>query len=343
VILGLHSALRRRVQRTRARSGAVILLYHRVAEPGLDPWGLAVSPKHFEEHLEVLGRRGPSLTLSALVEALKSGQLQKSATAITFDDGYADNLHVAMPLLERHNKRATVFLTTGPIIRQGAFWWDELEEILLCRAALPRRKLELLLPAGTFTWTLEEHASQPLPEISRWRAWQPVSPCRERQALYVALWQLLQELPHGPRQKALEALRHWAGGEAVPRSAHRPLTVQEVAALADGDLIEVGAHTVNHPALASISIKEQREEIIRSKADVEGIIGAPVRGFSYPHGSCTKATATAVRAAGFAYACVAAPTPLTSATVPFKLPRITVSNCDGDSFARELMVAVGPA
>ena len=338
MILGLHSALRRRVQRIRARNGAVILLYHRVAEPGQDPWGLAVSPKHFEEHLEVLRRRGPSLTLSALVETLKSGQPQKSATAITFDDGYADNLHVAMPLLERHDKRATVFLTTAPIVRQGAFWWDELEEILLCRAVLPRRKVELSLPAGTFTWTLEEDASQPLPEISRWRAWQPVSPCRGRQALYVALWQLLRELPHAPREKALKALRHWAGGEAVPRSSRRPLTVQEVVALAGGDLIEVGAHTVNHPALASISIKEQREEIIRSKGDVEGIIGAPVRGFSYPHGSYTKATADAVRAAGFAYACVAAPTPLTSATDPFELPRITVPNCDGDSFARELMV-----
>jgi peptidoglycan/xylan/chitin deacetylase (PgdA/CDA1 family) len=338
VILGLHSTLRRWVQRIRTRSGAVILLYHRVAEPGLDPWGLAVSPKHFEEHLEVLGRRGPSLTLSALVQTLKSDQPKQSATAITFDDGYADNLHVAMPLLERHGQRATVFLTTAPIIRQRAFWWDDLEEILLCRATLPRRKMELSLPAGTFTWTLEEDASQPLPEVSRWRAWQPVSPYRGRQALYVSLWRLLKELPHAPREKALEALRHWAGSEAVPRPSHRPLTVQEVVTLADRDLIEVGAHTVNHPALASISVEEQREEIIRSKSDVEGIIGAPLRGFSYPHGSCTKATADSVRAAGFAYACVTAATPLTSATDPFELPRITVPNCDGDSLARELMV-----
>ena len=336
MIRGLRSALRRRLQRIRARRGAVILLYHRVAEPGLDPWGLAVSPKHFEEHLEVLGRRGPSLTLSALVETLKSDQPQKSATAITFDDGYADNLHVAMPLLERHDQRATVFLTTGPIIRQGAFWWDELAEILLCRAVLAR-ELELSLPAETFTWTLEERASRTSPDISRWRAWQPVSQCRGRQALYVALWQRLQKLPHAPREKALEALRHWAGGAAVPRSSHRPLTVQEVAALADGDLIEVGAHTVNHPALASISAEEQRDEIIRSKADVERIIGAPVRGFSYPHGSCTGATVDTVRAAGFACACNAAPAPLTSATDPFELPRITVPDCDGDSLARELM------
>jgi peptidoglycan/xylan/chitin deacetylase (PgdA/CDA1 family) len=337
VIRGVRSALRHRLQRIRARRGAVILLYHRVAEPDLDPWGLAVSPKHFEEHLEVLGARGPSLTLNALLETLKSGQPQKSATAITFDDGYADNLRVAMPLLERHDKRATMFLTTAPIIRQRAFWWDELEEILLCRPVLPRRELELSLAAETFTWTLEEPASEPLPDISRWRAWQPVSQGQGRQALYVALWQRLQKLPHAPRDEAVEALRDWAGGEAVPRSSHRPLTVQEVAALADGDLIEVGAHTVNHPALAWISVAEQREEIIGSKADIEGIIGAPVQGFSYPHGSCTKATVDALRAAGFACACCAAPAPLTPATDPFGLPRITVPDCDGDTFASSLL------
>jgi peptidoglycan/xylan/chitin deacetylase (PgdA/CDA1 family) len=334
---GMRSALRHRLQRIRARGGAVILLYHRVAEPDLDPWGLAVSPKHFEEHLQVLGARGPSITMSALLEVLKAGQPHHSATVITFDDGYADNLHVAMPLLGRHDKRATVFLTTAPIMRQGAFWWDELEEILLCRPVLPRRELELSLPAETFTWTLEEPASEPLPNLSRWRAWQPVRHCQGRRALYVALWQRLHKLPHTPRDKALDALRHWAGGAAAPRSSHRPLTVQEVAALADGDLIEIGAHTVNHPALGWISVEEQHDEITRSKADVEEIIGAPVRGFSYPHGNCTKATVDAVRAAGFACACNTAPAPLTSATPLFELPRITVPDCDGDSLARELM------
>ncbi len=91
----------------------VILRYHRVADLESDPHGLAVAPGFFAEHLEVLRGRYHPLALRALVGALRSGSLPPHAVVLTFDDGYADNLDVARPQLERQDIPATVFITTG--------------------------------------------------------------------------------------------------------------------------------------------------------------------------------------------------------------------------------------
>jgi len=262
--------------------------------------------------------------------------LPRGASAITFDDGYADNHHVAKPLLERHEHCATVFLATGAIIEEREFWWDELGQIVLGRTVLPR-ELKLGLPQEVFTWILDEASFEPPAEIRAWRAWHGAPAHHGRLALYLALWQRLHALAHGPREAALVALSAWAGIEPRPRWAHRPLTVDEVAALATGDLVEIGAHTVSHPALGAIVVEEQQTEIIVSKSSVERLTGSPVRSFSYPHGSFTDETVGLIRAAGFATACTAADGPLSRTTDRFQLPRVTVPDCDGDAFAAEIM------
>ena len=61
---------------------------------------------------------------------------------ITFDDGYADVLHHAKPLLERHSVPATVFVATGAIGQRREFWWDELGGLFLQPGTLPE-ELEL--------------------------------------------------------------------------------------------------------------------------------------------------------------------------------------------------------
>ena len=85
----------------RRRPDGVILLYHRVAKVGSDPWALNVSPEHFAEHLDAVRRYGSCMALTAFVQAWDDGSLPSRAVVVTFDDGYADNLHHAKPLLER--------------------------------------------------------------------------------------------------------------------------------------------------------------------------------------------------------------------------------------------------
>ena len=115
----------------RLSPGTLILLYHRVADLPLDPLLLSVTPAHFEEHLQVLSRITKPLSLRALVRSLRSNEVTPHGAVITFDDGAADNLHNAKPLLERYNIPATVFVATEYSKGEREFWWDELERLLL--------------------------------------------------------------------------------------------------------------------------------------------------------------------------------------------------------------------
>ena len=116
---------------------AVVLLYHRVAEPGTDPQLLAVSASNFASHLEVIREAYRPVSLRELRKAIQQRSVPHHAVVVTFDDGYADNLTAAKPLLERYQVPGTVFVTTGAVESAGAFWWDELASLLLGRTDLP--------------------------------------------------------------------------------------------------------------------------------------------------------------------------------------------------------------
>ncbi len=96
---------------SRANSG-LILLYHRIADAAPDPFGLCVPPSLFRQHMEHIRRTCEPLTLPAFAAAIASRSLPERAVAITFDDGYVDNLTKAAPILASLNLPATFFVTT---------------------------------------------------------------------------------------------------------------------------------------------------------------------------------------------------------------------------------------
>ncbi|MFY9558249.1 MAG: polysaccharide deacetylase family protein, partial [Blastocatellia bacterium] len=104
----------------------LILLYHRVGDADSDPWQLAVTPQHFDEQLQVLRKYAWPLSLRELSTAHGRNWHPGRRVVITFDDGYADNLTAAKPLLEKHDIPATVFIATGYTGADREFWWDEL-------------------------------------------------------------------------------------------------------------------------------------------------------------------------------------------------------------------------
>src|SRR5206468_8270348 len=117
------------------RHAPVILMFHRIAQPVCDPWGLAVAPALFAEQMQLLRERWIALSLPELVNRLHQGTLPRRAVAVTFDDGYVDNLEVAKPILERAGVPATVFLATGYVDKRSEFWWDELARMILAGRA----------------------------------------------------------------------------------------------------------------------------------------------------------------------------------------------------------------
>jgi peptidoglycan/xylan/chitin deacetylase (PgdA/CDA1 family) len=116
----------RRPQR-REKGHAVILMYHSISSGRPDPWNLCVAPDLFAAQAEVIAERFSVVSLTELRRAQTAGERLGRAVAITFDDGYRDNLLAAKPILEKHGLPATVFVTTGYLDSDRDFWWDELE------------------------------------------------------------------------------------------------------------------------------------------------------------------------------------------------------------------------
>ena len=104
---------------------SVILLYHRVDNPSNDPLLLSVSPDVFEQQLKYLKDNFIVVKLSELVEDIKNKKIDKNKVSITFDDGYEDNLIKALPILEKLNIPATIFVTTKYMGEDGSFYWEK--------------------------------------------------------------------------------------------------------------------------------------------------------------------------------------------------------------------------
>jgi peptidoglycan/xylan/chitin deacetylase (PgdA/CDA1 family) len=324
--------------RSRLAPGGLILMYHRVTETDSDPWSLCVSPQHFAEHLEVLKQSSRPLKLEQMTQEMQERKPLSRSVAITFDDGYADNLHQAKPVLERYAIPATIFLAAGYLGQEKEFWWDELDRLFLQPGLLPAT-LHLEIRGQSYRWDLGPEADYTEGTFRRhqgWRVEKDSPPPNIRQALYSALWKLLQPLYEEERQRALTELRIWAGTTATGRPTHRALTLAEAVAMDQGGLIELGAHTVNHPALSSISTEAQQAEIQQSKTSLEELLGHSVHSFAYPYGSFNEQTPGLVQGAGFARACSTIAGTVWPRSNPFLLPRVEVHDWDGEEFSRRL-------
>lgn len=315
---------------------AIILMYHRVTEVEIDPWALCVTPKNFAEHLEVLQKDYHLLTLTELIKAHQAGKIPNRSVAITFDDGYADNLHQAKPILERYGIPATVFISTGYLGQQREFWWDELERLVLAPGQLPE-KLSLKINGKAHDLELGTARNYSLEEYKGDRNAQAhKSQPGSRLFFYYELWQLLRPLPENERLQALETIRIWTDAEPIARPSHLALLPQEVAVLGDGELVEIGAHTVTHPFLSEQPTALQTEEIQRSKAQLEALLNRPVTTFSYPFGNFAKETVELTQNAGFICACSTVADTVWLKSDCFQLPRFGVENWTGEEFKKQL-------
>src|SRR6478672_1056004 len=331
--------LQRTVRRLQKRlaSKAVILMYHRVAEVDLDPWSLCVTPQHFTEQLEVLKNYACPMSLLELVQAYQENKLPNRAVAVTFDDGYADNLYNAKPLLERYNIPATVFVTTGCIGQEHEFWWDELEQLFLQPGKLPER-LCLRINGSAHQWELGAAADYSKEDYQRDRNLKPWNAKPgSRLFFYYSIWQQLLPLPARDRREVLDEIITWSGTKPLARSTYRSLLPEEVSALGSGDLVEVGAHTVTHPFLSAQSTDLQRHEIQQSKTYLEEILACPVTSFSYPFGDRNSETVRLVQEARFACACSTTEDIVWQHSDCFQLPRFEVQDWDGEEFTQQLL------
>jgi peptidoglycan/xylan/chitin deacetylase (PgdA/CDA1 family) len=331
---GFHRALRSTwIRMFPPKPKPLILTYHRIADELVDPWGIAVSPAHFKEHLDVLRRTRQPLPLFDFVCNLKAGTLPANAVAVTFDDGYVDNLVAGKPLLAAANVPATVFVATGYLGRASEFWWDELATLILVGAG--PQNLEITIRGRTLRFDLKDDIAA---RSNGWSAWLD-PPSTVRQEAYLAIWRALRAVGMHEREALMAKLRSALGNCPEPAGSRRPMTPEEVQALVGDRLVAIGAHTVTHPLLSGLGAAACHREIADSKLACEATIGAPVVAFAYPYGDFDAKAREAVKTAGFNLACSTQAGPTIATSDVFALPRIYVPSINGDAFEKALRLA----
>ncbi len=276
-----------------------ILIFHRVhAKP--DPlFPHEPDAARFDAMMRYVSRAYRVLTLGEAVEHLNRNSLPPRSLVITFDDGYADNAEVALPILQRYGLRATFFVSTG-FLDGGRMWNDSVIE---CIRSCSYRQPDLGL-FGLERCSLNNTA--------------------ERTAVIDSLLPRIKYLTLPKREEAIASLQKVCGVGALP--ADLMMDSDQVRDLHRSGM-EIGAHTVNHPILTSITSSEAEREIGEGKRGLESIIDASVDVFAYPNGKPNQdydhSHVAMAKKLGFIGAVSTAPGVAQSDDDVFQLPRFT--------------------
>ena len=305
-----------RVERTLWDRSPVVLMYHRVADRPDDLWDIAVPPARFEEQLEALKLVREVVPLDEVLAWQGHGRRSaKPLAAITFDDGYHDALGQALPILERQDCPAIVYVATGPVGGELGFWWDELVRLLL-DAPANLEPLRLVIGGRPST--------RLLPDDRKGRE----GVCRQ-------VRRRLRDLMPEEIDGQLDAICAWAGAARRLHPEDRLMSGEEVGRLSK-TLVQVGAHTVRHPSLPSLTPDAQLAEMAESRRACEAWTGGPVEHFAYPFGHYDRASLAAARACGFRSAVATSPGVVRPWSDPLRLARITPGRMDGEALTKLL-------
>lgn len=195
------------------------------------------------------------LPLEQAIDQLAQQSLPERAAAITFDDGYADNYSVALPILKKHGLQATFFIATG-FLNGGRMWNDTIIESI-------RRS-----PLAKLDCTSIKLGIYPLSSLAE-----------KREAIHL----LIQKVKYHPIQTRLELTNNIVDLAQAKPPSDLMMTTEEVIQLRKAGM-QIGAHTVSHPILAKIDLSDALLEIQESKCFLEDILGERIRLFAYPNG-----------------------------------------------------------
>src|SRR4030095_4887925 len=237
------------------RGKLTILIYHRVL-PSVDTlFPSTVDAERFDEQMSWVAAALNVVPLHEGIEMAQEGRLPTRAPSITFDDGYADNIEVGLPILLRHGLCATFFVASG-FLDGGRMWNDTIIEAI--RRA-PGTAIDLAF-LGLGRYVLD-------------------TPQARRAAINDVIGKL-KYLPPVARQNQTDALDHAVGADLPRAMMMRGAQLRALHAAG----MAIGAHTVTHPILARLDHAEALSEIRAGREALEAIIGARVGLFAYPNG-----------------------------------------------------------
>lgn len=243
--------------------GAILTLHHvRPATPaGFRPNGLLeITPDFLALALTLIRTEGYDIvSLDEALARLADPKPGRFFVALTFDDGYRDNLDHAWPVLAKHQAPWTLYVVRGFAERTARLWWLELEEAI---RALPR--VSVALPDGGFE--------------------APAGTDAEKQKAFDRLYWCLRKGPEAILLSAISELTTQAGIDPAALVERECLPTETLRSLAGAPGVTIGAHTLSHPMLAKHPEETARREVAESKAWLEQALEMPIRHFAYPVG-----------------------------------------------------------
>lgn len=241
----------------------LVLMYHRINnQVGQKLVGLTVSPSNFEAQLVYFKTKFQILRLEQYWKPLT-----KTGLVLTFDDGYADNFYNALPLLEKHNIPATIFVSTLNINTPHEFWWDRLVfdyHAVNTFIQLPGTESKVLLQDCSYTHCVG----------------------------------IVSELDDNQREKWFLDFEKINNILFENREEYRSLTIDELKTLAKHPLITIGLHTHHHHHLSKLSAVEQKGALEFSIAKLNEIIPNKLEYLAVPFGAYNNDTQIVAEALG---------------------------------------------
>lgn len=232
-----------------------ILMYHRIlpVADALRPDETTVDT--FAWHMGLIKKFFNPLPLEEAAERLAAGTLPPRAICVTFDDGYADNLKLALPVLKANDVPATVFVSTA-YLDGGCMWNDMIIEAVRTREgnvlSLPKLGIDHL----------------------------PLDTSEDRYRAVRSVIRAVKHLDFAAREDFANEL----AADSEPKPCDLMLSTRELQTLAGDALITIGAHTHRHPILSTLTEQQALDEIQTSKSILESKIGTEIKSFAYPNG-----------------------------------------------------------
>lgn len=257
--LGLQSLCR-----WRNRTGLLVLCYHSVVRESHPDdqfrYRNAVSAGEFERQVRLLSREFQPISATELLSLINNSRpLPQRSVLVTFDDGFRNNLEVAVPILRKHHVAAVFHVATSYIGTRHMLWPQRLAELVL-RWDAPHIPLpdggEALVPRDT----------------------------RSREGLANMLRSFCKQLPNTAREAYLKTLGDLPKLEAKYHELYEFMTWDEVRALHQAGF-EIGSHTASHPILTRLDPGALQTELETSKRVIEENVGSRCRVIAYPNGS----------------------------------------------------------
>lgn len=241
--------------------GVLVLGYHGIREHQTQPDWLLVEQAAFEQQLRWLRAEFDIVAIDEAVVALRQGAVRGRLACVTFDDGYANNISLALPVLQRFRVPATIYLATSFIGSPDILWTVRL------RGAIVRTR------ARTFSLDGESPHLRVVPRT-----------VRGRNRLVAAMKLELAARPRAERMQLLARIEADLGRAAYTRDEFGFMGREDLAAGAASGLLTFGGHTVHHEILSLCSDGLVAGEVQDSIAAISRLGLPPSATFAYPNG-----------------------------------------------------------